>query len=463
MIRLADVPRRCFDGIVPATIATCSVEGLPNVAVLSHVYLVDERHVALSRQFFNKTTKNVLSHPLGLVSIWDPINFDVYRLQVRYVRAETSGPLFQNMDLRIEAIASHTGMKGIFKLLAADVFEVESVEQSIAHLDPAPTTPHPDCSEELALEPLSQPPRERHELWVLQRLSQRINRATDLEDLLDGVLQDLHDDFGFAHGMVLIADEAGHRLFTVASHGYVENGVGSEARHGEGIIGTVAADRRILRVGRLNADLRYGQCVRSGFAADGQTPPGVEIPLPGLPHAESLVALPLLVGDRLVGVLVLESPDPSCFESWHEAFLGVLADQVAAGIDRLSDNLGPTTAGEDPPPVARPLRRRRKLVFYEADDAVFIDGEYLIRNVPGRILWRLLSDHDTSGRTEFSNRELRLDRTLGLPPLRDNLESRLVLLRKRLEQKCPDVRLVRVARGRFSLALDCEVELEVRR
>lgn len=55
--------RRCFEGAVPASIATCGADGMPNVAKLSHVHFVDDQHVALSYQFFTRPGRTSCTTP----------------------------------------------------------------------------------------------------------------------------------------------------------------------------------------------------------------------------------------------------------------------------------------------------------------------------------------------------------------------------------------------------------------
>ena len=116
-------------GIIPSTMSTCNLEGVPNISYISQLYYVDENHVAISNQFFNKTIRNIRVNPLACVNIVSPEDFSMWVLDLKYSHSETESDLFEQMEMQLEAIASMQGMEDVFKLKAAEVFTLLSVNK----------------------------------------------------------------------------------------------------------------------------------------------------------------------------------------------------------------------------------------------------------------------------------------------------------------------------------------------
>ena len=131
MALLPEEIKPAMQGVIPSHVVTCARDGTPNATAISQVYYVDADHVALSHQFFNKTVRNVRENPRAAVWLISPKTFDSWDLEVEFERSEISGPVFETMDMHIEAIASMVGMKGIFKLRAADIYRVISVTKNV--------------------------------------------------------------------------------------------------------------------------------------------------------------------------------------------------------------------------------------------------------------------------------------------------------------------------------------------
>jgi hypothetical protein len=118
-----------LQGVIPTIVATSSLERVPNITYISQVYYVDESHVALSYQFFNKTIRNIRENPILAAIVTSPIDYTLYKLLLHYVESQTSGEVFDNMSMQLDALAIVQRKEGIFKLKAADIYEVISIEQ----------------------------------------------------------------------------------------------------------------------------------------------------------------------------------------------------------------------------------------------------------------------------------------------------------------------------------------------
>jgi adenylate cyclase len=172
-------------------------------------------------------------------------------------------------------------------------------------------------------------------------------------------------------------------------------------------------------------DRRVGDGAQARAAGRSRTEDRHEIPLPGLADAQSLVATPILLRGRLMGVLYVDSAEPGRFGTVDGQLIDVIARHIGMSIGLLDT----TTDDLSLSPGPRRARTRpgagsgaRSVSFHDPDGTVLIDGDYIIRGVAGRILFAMLTEYQRSGRVRFSNRELRLNRDIGLPAGNDNLD-----------------------------------------
>lgn len=188
---------------------------------------------------------------------------------------------------------------------------------------------------------------------------------------------------------------------------------------GEGVIGTAASTAQVICVPNLARSRVMQAALREQLAEEG--PLGEEIPLPGLPDAQSVAAVPIESQGAVTGVIYLESERAGTFGPQNQRLLRMVGRHLGAVLSGL---------GEEVEPAA------------------------------GRILWKMLGERAASARAEFTNRELRLDESLGLPAGADNLEARLLMLRKRLAGGKFPIGLEPVGRGRLELRVDGRLGLK---
>lgn len=440
-----DSIRHCLEGAIPGTMATCAGDGTPNIAYLSQVEYVDSAHIALSFQFFNKTRRNVLENPVATLILIDPISGGMYRLRLRYLRTETTGALFERMKAKLAGIASHTGMAGIFKLRGSDIYRVDDIE----------TVPGRRASP---------PVPARSVLAALHKTTLALQRCGDLDELLQTTLGCLRESFGIEQAMLLLLDRQANapKLYTVASIGYAESGVGAEVPLGEGVIGTAAQMQTPIRIGHLTSEYAYGRAVRSAAIAAGlDALLETEIPLPGIAESRSQLAVPVLAFGVLLGVLYVESAQDLRFSYDDEDALVALAAQLGLALRHWQQQADGEAIADPAPRVEAAVGTPAAVRYYADNHSVFIDDDYLIKGVAGAIFWTLLQDYTGRSRRVFTNRELRLDARIALPDLSDNLEARLILLKRRLDERDACVRIEKCGRGQFHLDVRRPLQLQM--
>ena len=89
----------------------------------------------------------------------------------------------------------------------------------------------------------------------------------------------------------------------------------------------------MLHVNNLGQQRAYAAAQRRQMMKAGRGEElGDAVPVPGLPNAESQIAIPLLIRDELIGVFSIESPVRHTFGEHDRGLVSIVANQIASAI-----------------------------------------------------------------------------------------------------------------------------------
>lgn len=144
--------------------------------------------------------------------------------------------------------------------------------------------------------------------------TREIGLTDNLDRLLDEVLERAQDLIGFEHCAFMLYEPEARSLTVERLRGYGDRAsdlLGMSLPKGVGLSGVAAAEGRAVRVGDVRRDDRYVE---------------------GLPTARSNLAVPMVAGGELAGVINAESERRDAFTETHEQLLTVLGAQAALAI-----------------------------------------------------------------------------------------------------------------------------------
>jgi len=160
--------------------------------------------------------------------------------------------------------------------------------------------------------------KKTEQLRAASFISHQTAALQDLQSLLNAVVDLVTDQFGFYHAGIFIVNESGETaiLQAASSEGgktMIEKGHSLQVGT-QGIVGYTASQKKPRIALDVGTDAVYFNN-------------------PDLPKTRSEVALPLIIRNKVIGVLDIQSDQPSAFNLEDIDVLQTLADQVAVGIE----------------------------------------------------------------------------------------------------------------------------------
>src|SRR5216684_148598 len=150
------------------------------------------------------------------------------------------------------------------------------------------------------------------DLQRLQKAAQQISSILDLDQLIDRIVNDVARSFGCLEASIYLHDESGAEMVMAGVHGCRVHGKGHRLKIGkEGMVGYVASTGQMRYAPDVRKDEYYTACEQPTL---------------------SEVAIPLHVGERLIGVFTASHPELDAFPRQQLRILQALCEHVAVAV-----------------------------------------------------------------------------------------------------------------------------------
>jgi phosphoserine phosphatase RsbU/P len=148
---------------------------------------------------------------------------------------------------------------------------------------------------------------------LLLEVADVVNTTLDLDTTLRRVAELVRKVFDYEIFAILLLNEKTQELRIRFNVGYKrEIAEKIRIKVGEGVTGLAAERREAVLVGDVTTDPRY---------------------ISAVPDVRSELAVPLIVKNKLIGVIDIESPQPDHFTEEHKRILTLIASRMAVGIE----------------------------------------------------------------------------------------------------------------------------------
>ena len=148
---------------------------------------------------------------------------------------------------------------------------------------------------------------------LLLEVADVVNTTLDLDTTLRRVAELVRKVIDYEIFAILLLNEKTQELRFRFQVGYTrEVAERTRVKVGEGVTGVAAQRREPILVGDVSQDPRY---------------------ISAVPNVRSELAVPLIVKNRLIGVIDIESPQPNHFTEEHKRLLTLIASRMAVGIE----------------------------------------------------------------------------------------------------------------------------------